>query len=290
MTESVLGIIPHIDIAGHVEAGTASLASAWSPFFNAVQMAGNSMNQEMTLLLQAVPPALFLFLCTAAAWATGRKDRHFGFAVFTGSGLWLIYNQGLWPAFMETLALVLSSSFLSILIGVPVGILMARSDTAQSILAPVLDFMQTMPAFVYLIPAVAFFGIGVVPGILASLIFALPPTVRMTNLGIRQVPKELTEAARSFGSTGWQRLCKLDLPAARSTIMAGMNQTVMLSLSMVVIASMIGAPGLGREVLSALQRAQVGNGFTAGLGIVIMAIMIDRFAQRLNRSGADRSR
>lgn len=138
----------------------------------------------------------------------------------------------------------------------------------------------------YLIPAVAFFGIGIVPGVFASVIFALPPTVRMTNLGIRQVPKELVEAADSYGSKASQKLFKVEIPLAKSTIMAGINQTVMLSLSMVVIASMIGAPGLGREVLTALQRTQVGNGFVAGLGLVIFAIIIDRLTQSFNKKKA----
>lgn len=160
---------------------------------------------------------------------------------------------------------------------------MAKSDLAEKIITPILDFMQTMPGFVYLIPAVAFFGIGMVPGVFASVIFALPPTVRFTNLGIRQVPTELVEATDSFGGTGWQKLIKLELPLAKSTILAGVNQTTMLSLSMVVIASMIGAPGLGRGVLSALQRAQVGNGFVSGVALVILAIIIDRFTQYLNK-------
>lgn len=156
---------------------------------------------------------------------------------------------------------------------------MGKNDVAEAILKPILDFMQTMPAFVYLIPAVAFFGIGVVPGMVSSIIFALPPTVRFTSLGLRQIPKELGEAADSFGATGSQKLFKVELPLAKGTIMAGINQTVMLSLSMVVIASMIGAPGLGREVVSALQRANVGTGFVAGLSIVVLAIAMDRFTQ-----------
>jgi len=194
-----------------------------------------------------------------------------------------IYNQGLWKELMNTVTLVVFSSIFAILIGIPIGILMSKSRVADNIIKPILDFMQTMPGFVYLIPAVAFFGIGVVPGVFASVIFALPPTVRFTNLGIRQVPKELEEAADSYGSTGWQKLFKLELPLAKSTIMAGINQTVLLSLSMVVIASMIGAPGLGRDVLSALQRAQVGNGFVAGISLVIFAIIIDRLTQSLNK-------
>ncbi|CAM5216835.1 Glycine betaine/proline transport system permease protein/glycine betaine/proline transport system substrate-binding protein OS=Ureibacillus acetophenoni OX=614649 GN=SAMN05877842_11181 PE=3 SV=1 [Ureibacillus acetophenoni] len=158
---------------------------------------------------------------------------------------------------------------------------MSKSKFAEATIQPLLDFMQTMPGFVYLF--IAFFGIGVVPGVFASIIFALPPVVRFTNLGIRQVPKELVEAADSYGSTGWQKLYKVELPMAMPTIMAGVNQTVLLSLSMVVIASMIGAPGLGREVLSALQQAKVGNGFVAGVSLVILAIIFDRLTQSINK-------
>ena len=223
---------------------------------------GNFMEFMTEDVLINIPPYLFIILVAILAFfVTGKK---FGLAAFSIVGLWLIYNQGHWENLMYTVTLVLIASILSIVIGVPVGILMSKSNTANAIIKPILDFMQTMPAFVYLIPAVAFFGIGMVPGVFASLIFAIPPTVRFTNLGIRQVPKELVEASDAFGSTGTQKLFKVELPMAKPTIMAGINQTVMLSLSMVVTASMIGAPGLGREVLSALQRAQVGSGFVAG--------------------------
>ncbi|SDC77151.1 glycine betaine/proline transport system permease protein/glycine betaine/proline transport system substrate-binding protein [Terribacillus halophilus] len=229
--------------------------------------------------LDAIPPVIFILLVAILAFfMTGKK---FGLAVFSIIGLLFIWNQGLWDQLIDTFTLVLTSSILCIIIGVPIGILMSKSKIAQSIITPILDFMQTMPAFVYLIPAVAFFSIGVVPGIFASLIFATPPTVRFTNLGIRQVSEELVEAADAFGSTGAQKLFKVELPMAKYTIMAGINQTVMLALSMVVIASMIGAPGLGREVLSSLQRAQVGPGFVAGLSIVVLAIIIDRFTQNI---------
>ena len=160
---------------------------------------------------------------------------------------------------------------------------MSKSKAAETIITPILDFMQTMPAFVYLIPTVAFFGIGMVPGVFASLIFATPPTVRFTNLGIRQVQKDLIEASEAFGSTGMQKLLKVELPLAKATIMAGINQTVMLALSMVVTASMIGAPGLGKEVLRALQRSEVGPGFVSGLAIVILAIIIDRITQNMSK-------
>ena len=161
---------------------------------------------------------------------------------------------------------------------------MAKSKTVEVIVKPILDFMQTMPAFVYLIPAVAFFGIGMVPGVIASVIFAMPPTIRMTNLGIRQVPADLIEAADSYGSTSWQKLIKVQLPLAKSTLMAGVNQSMMLSLSMVVIASMIGAMGLGNKVYFAVGRNDAGSGFAAGLAIVILAIILDRITQAINRS------
>ncbi|MFC3473744.1 ABC transporter permease [Salinicoccus sesuvii] len=228
-------------------------------------------------MLAAVPPIIVILIVAVLAFFLSGK--RFGLPVFSIAGLLLVWNQGLWEQLMLSFSLVLVASLLSVIIGVPIGILMSKSKIAENLITPVLDFMQTMPAFVYLIPAVAFFSIGMVPGIFASLIFATPPTVRFTNLGIRQVSEELVEAAEAFGSTGIQKLFKIELPMAKTTIMAGINQTVMLALSMVVIASMIGAPGLGREVLSALQRADVGTGFVAGLGIVILAIIIDRFTQ-----------
>lgn len=191
---------------------------------------------------------------------------------------------------INTFTLVLVSSFMSIILGIPLGIWMAKSDRARSIINPILDFMQTMPAFVYLIPAVAFFGIGMVPGVFASVIFALPPTVRFTNLGIREIPEELIEAAESFGSTERQRLFKVELPLAKNTILAGVNQTIMLALSMVVTASMIGAPGLGNGVLSALQHAEIGAGFVSGLALVILAIIIDRFTQFMNQPKRDNTK
>ncbi len=229
----------------------------------------------------SIPPILFILIFAGLTfWITKSK---WGLTTFTCIGLLFIYNQGLWEHLMFTLTLVLFSSVIAVLVGIPFGILMAKNSMVEAIIKPILDFMQTMPSFVYLIPAVAFFGIGIVPGVFASVIFAIPPTVRFTNLGIRQIPKELTESSESFGSTSWQKLIKIDLPLAKSTIMAGINQTVMLSLSMVVIASMIGAPGLGRDVLSALQRAQIGNGFVAGISLVLIAIIIDRLTQNISK-------
>lgn len=270
-----------IPVADWVESFTDWLTGTFSGLFSALQSFGQFVMDGMTNTLLFVPPLVMILLLTIAAFFVSSKK--WGLTAFTFGGLLFIYNQGLWTDLMNTVTLVLLSSLVSIIIGIPLGILMAKSEKAQSIVTPILDFMQTMPGFVYLIPAVAFFGIGMVPGVFASVIFALPPTVRMTNLGIRQISRELVEASDSFGGTGWQKLVKLELPLAKSTILAGVNQTTMLALSMVVIASMIGAPGLGRGVLSALQRAQVGNGFVSGVSLVILAIIMDRFTQNLNK-------
>ncbi|QCR34046.1 proline/glycine betaine ABC transporter permease [Lysinibacillus sp. SGAir0095] len=277
----MLDSIPRLPVSDSVESIMDWLTGNLSGLFGFLQSGGKNSMNFITDMLVAIPPVVFiLVIALIAFFATKRK---FGLAIFSIIGLLFIYNQGLWGQLMNTVTLVIFSSIIAIIIGIPLGILMSKSTVAENVIKPILDFMQTMPGFVYLIPAVAFFGIGVVPGVFASVIFALPPTVRFTNLGIRQVPRELVEAADSYGSTGWQKLFKVELPLAKSTIMAGINQTVLLSLSMVVIASMIGAPGLGREVLSALQRAQVGNGFVAGLSLVIFAIIVDRLTQSLNK-------
>jgi len=277
----MLDAIPSLPIADWVEMLMDWLTEDFASLFSFIQKAGKNSMESFTDLLLYIPPIVFILIVAIIAFLATKK--RFGLAAFSIVGLLFIYNQGLWKELMNTVTLVVFSSVIAILMGIPIGILMSKSRVADNIIKPILDFMQTMPGFVYLIPAVAFFGIGVVPGVFASVVFALPPTVRFTNLGIRQVPKELVEAADSYGSTGWQKLFKLELPLAKSTIMAGINQTVLLSLSMVVIASMIGAPGLGRNVLSALQRAQVGNGFVAGISLVIFAIIIDRLTQSLNK-------
>ncbi|MFZ4451145.1 ABC transporter permease [Salibacterium aidingense] len=273
--------VPEIPLAQWTSDLTDWITDTFSFLFDPIQNQFGDFMEWTADQLAAIPPIIVIILVVIGAFfASGKK---FGLAAFTLLGLLLIYNQGLWEQLMFTFTLVLIASILSVIIGVPVGILMSKSRIAEAIITPILDFMQTMPAFVYLIPAVAFFSIGMVPGVFASLVFATPPTVRFTNLGIRQVSTELIEASESFGSTGSQKLFKVEMPMAKQTIMAGINQTVMLALSMVVIASMIGAPGLGRDVLSSLQRAEVGTGFVAGLGIVILAIIIDRFTQSLNK-------
>jgi glycine betaine/proline transport system permease protein len=232
---------------------------------------------EEALLL---PPAwlLITLLTGLAGWRT-----HWRFAVFTVAALTLIVGMGLWTETVTTLALVIAATLVSLLLGIPLGIWAARSDKVERIVRPVLDFMQTMPAFVYLIPAAMLFGLGRVPGVVATIIFAMPPAVRLTNLGIRQVPKELVETGLAFGCTAGQLLLKVQLPTARPSIMAGVNQTIMLALSMVVIASMIGAGGLGDTVLRGIQRLDVGLGFEGGLGVVILAIILDRITQSFGK-------
>jgi glycine betaine/proline transport system permease protein len=195
--------------------------------------------------------------------------------------------MGLWEPTMRTLALVATATLLSLLIGIPVGIWAAKNDVVDAIVRPILDFMQTMPAFVYLIPAVVLFGLGEVPGVIATFIFATPPCVRLTNLGIRQVSEEAVEAAKSFGSTPRQLLLKVELPMALPTILAGVNQTVLLALSMVVIAALIGAGGLGDPVVEGIQQLRIGVGFEGGLAIVILAIVLDRITQAVGeKAGA----
>lgn len=269
--------IEKLPLSSWVSDFTGWISDSFAFLFDPIKNEFGDGLESFADMLAAVPPIIVILIVAVLAFFLSGK--RFGLAAFSVVGLLLVWNQGLWEELMLSFSLVLVASLLSVIIGVPIGILMSKSKVAENIITPVLDFMQTMPAFVYLIPAVAFFSIGMVPGIFASLIFATPPTVRFTNLGIRQVSEELVEAADAFGSTGAQKLFKVELPMAKTTIMAGINQTVMLALSMVVIASMIGAPGLGREVLSALQRADVGTGFVAGLGIVILAIIIDRFTQ-----------
>jgi glycine betaine/proline transport system permease protein/glycine betaine/proline transport system substrate-binding protein len=271
--------IPEIPVADWVDDLTDLIKESFAFIFDPLRNEFGDFIEWIAELLAGIPPIIVMLLVVVGAFfITGKK---FGLAAFSLVGLIFIENQGLWTELMSTFTLVLMASLLSVFIGVPVGILMSKSKVAEAIILPILDFMQTMPAFVYLIPAVAFFGIGMVPGIFASLIFATPPTVRFTNLGIRQVSTELKEATEAFGSTGAQKLFKLELPMAKGTIMAGINQTVMLALSMVVIASMIGAPGLGNPVVSALQRAQSGAGFVAGISIVILAIIMDRYTQSI---------
>ncbi|MCR1898547.1 proline/glycine betaine ABC transporter permease [Irregularibacter muris] len=227
------------------------------------------------------PPALLLIAIIALiAWKVAGK----GVAIFSLIGLFLIDAMGLWDKTMQSLGLVLTATSIALIIGVPLGIWSAKSDKTNQIMRPIMDFMQTMPAFVYLIPAVIFFDLGKVPGAVATVIFAMPPVVRLTGLGIRQVPEDIIEASRSFGATSKQMLFQVQIPLAIPTILAGINQTIMLALSMVVISAMIGAGGLGEEVLKGITQLEIGTGFESGIAVVILAMVLDRITQSLGTS------
>lgn len=272
--------LPQLPLVEWIDALEVWLKNNAKWFFEPIKDTLSAFVDGLSDFLIAIPPLIFVLIIVAFTIYITKK--RWGLSLFILFGLLLIQNLGYWEDTMLTLALILASSIISIVIGIPTGIWMSKSKIVKSIITPILDFMQTMPAFVYLIPAVSFFGIGMVPGIIASVIFAMPPVVRLTDLGIREVPKELIEASDAFGSTGFQKLFRVQLPLAKSTIMAGINQTIMLALSMVVIASMIGASGLGVEVFGAVTRNQAGKGFASGISIVILAITLDRITQALN--------
>jgi glycine betaine/proline transport system permease protein len=235
---------------------------------------------SLETLLCAAPWWLVLLVVGAIAWHATRKV--FTTLVIVGL-LFLVGAVGLWEKLMQTLALMLVATVISVLIAIPLGMLAARSRRLRAVLMPLLDIMQTMPSFVYLIPVLMLFGLGKVPAIFATVIYAAPPLIRLTDLGIRQVDREVMEAVNAFGANRWQQLFGVQLPLAMPSIMAGVNQTTMMALSMVVIASMIGARGLGEDVLVGIQTLNVGRGLEAGLAIVILAVVIDRITQAYGR-------
>jgi len=261
------------------------LALNLDPFFEFIQMVLNSINDGLLAAIQWIPifvvevgglqirfPVWSLILFFLLWYLSGQ--------ITTGLlglvTLWLAANFGLYIETTETFALTLTSALIAISLGIPSGILAGISDTVHNIIRPILDLMQTMPVFVYLIPAVIFFGMGAAPGAVATVIFAYPPSVRLTNLGIREVPQELVEAGEAFGCNYWQLLMKVQIPVARPSIMQGVNQSIMLALSMAVVAALIGAGGLGGEVVRGIQRMRVGQGFVAGLSVVFTAMILDR--------------
>lgn len=219
-------------------------------------------------------PSALIFIVAVAGLAFAAKG--WKFSLFTAVSFVVMAMMGLWDEAMSTLSLVLVASSVALLIGVPLGIAAARSDRFSSLLRPVLDLMQTMPSLVYLIPAIVFFGIGKVPGAVATVVFALPPAARLTELGLRQVDVEVVEAGEAFGATPLKILTRVQVPLALPTIMAGVNQVIMLALSMVVIAGMVGAGGLGAVIFRGVTRLDVGLGFEGGLSVVIMAVFLDR--------------
>jgi len=247
------------------------------PFFNVVTVTVDSLLTGIESALLFPHISIMIALFAGIAWYFSGR----GVAAFTVIGFLLIVGMDMWDETMETMALIFTAVLIALIIGIPLGIWASKSKIAERSIRPVLDFMQTMPAFVYLIPAVLFFSLGKVPGVIATLIFAMPPAVRLTNLGIRQVPEEIREAALAFGSDSKQMLYKVELPVALPTILAGVNQTIMLALSMVVIAALIGAGGLGEPVVTGLQQLDIGLGFEGGLAIVILAVYLDRVTQSL---------
>jgi glycine betaine/proline transport system permease protein len=247
---------------------------AW--FFDSLAGFLKTILDGMVNLLLAAPPILIVLLVAALAWWLQRSWK---LAIGVIIGLLFIINQGLWRETVETLVLVVASAAASMALGVPIGIWAAHNERVYRILHPILDLMQTLPTFVYLIPVLILFGLGIAPGLIVTIIFAMPAPIRLTYLGITTVPKPMLEAGESFGATKRQLLWKVELPAALPTIMAGLTQCIMLSLSMVVIAALIGANGLGKPVVRALNSVNIPLGLEAGLAIVVLAIVLDRIAR-----------
>ena len=263
----------YIPLAGWVDAIMDWLLLHFSGFFDAVGHVFLIMLLSIERFFLWLPWWLVILVVGISSWWTMRK---WWMGLSMAGLLVLIGSFGYWTLAMMTLALTVSAVIIALALGIPIGILMAKSDLFESIGRPILDAMQTMPSFVYLIPALMFFGLGKVPALFATLIYAMPPVIRLTNVGIRQVSQNVVEAARAFGANRRQILFDVELPLAAPSIMVGINQTTMMALAMVVIASMIGARGLGLEVLLAINRIEVGRGFEAGLCIVFLAIIIDR--------------
>jgi len=251
------------------------LVENYRDFFQSLKWPVDQTLNGLDAGLNWLHPLLVIALISFAAYRFSGK----GLAVFSAATLVLIGLLGLWEETMTTLAMVLSSVVFCALAGIPLGIWAGRSDRFEAALRPVLDAMQTTPAFVYLVPIVMLFSVGNVAGVLATIVFALPPVIRLTSLGIRQVHPELVEAAQAFGATRWQVLRRVQIPLALPTIMAGLNQTIMMALSMVVIAALIGAGGLGSPVILGLNTLDIGQAVTGGLGIVLIAIILDRITQ-----------
>lgn len=274
-----------LDLGSWVNDMVQHLLDNYSEGFDSVGAVVNGFSEGIEWLLM-LPPA---WLLIAIFVGLGLWRISYKFAIFTAVAFVLIVLTGFWEQTVVTLGLTFSATLISLLLGIPLGIWAARSERVATTVRPILDFMQTMPAFVYLIPAAMLFGLGRVPGIIATVIFAMPPAVRLTNLGIRQVNKEIIEAGQSFGCTPRQLLFKVQLPNAMPSIMAGVNQTIMMALSMVIIASMVGAGGLGNDVLASIQRLDIGLGFESGMAVVLLAIILDRITESFGTPQTQRS-
>jgi glycine betaine/proline transport system permease protein len=286
--------MPDIPVGHWIDLMIQWLLANLGPLFDAISITLLTLTNVVYRALATPHPFLLIAILAAIALLVSRR---MGLPVFTVLAFLLIDGMGLWVESMQTLAVVIVAATLAIVIGVPLGIFAARNEHARIVLRPVLDFMQTLPVFVYLIPAVFFFGIGVVPGAVATTVFAIPPAVRLTELGIRQVDSEVVEAAHAFGSRPRQVLREVQIPLAMPSIMAGVNQVIMLALSMVVIAGMVGAAGLGAIVVRGVTELDIGAGFEGGLAVVILAVYLDRvtdaaggYAERHRRGRASSKR
>jgi glycine betaine/proline transport system permease protein len=272
-------LIPKIPLAEWTESGVDWITDTFDGAFDLLDTVIDIVIGSLEFAL-LTPPALLIvaILSVIAFLLAGWRV-----ALFTVLGLMFVISLDLWEAAMQTLALVLAATVVALAIGIPIGIVAAKSAAVEGVIRPVLDVAQTMPAFVYLVPIVVLLGIGAGPALIATVIFAMPPAVRLTMLGIQQVPKDTVEAAHAFGATPWQTLFKVELPLSLKTIMAGVNQVIMLSLSMVVIAGLAGAGGLGEPVVTGLSQLNVGISFVGGVGIVVIAIMLDRVTRAMAR-------
>jgi glycine betaine/proline transport system permease protein len=279
-----------LPIGEYIEKGINSLEQNLSFLWSGIDDGISWTVENMNDLFLAIPVIVILVLIALIAYyvKAGNKmftkaglKKGYGLTLFVILGLLLIYAMGYWEEAIQTTTLVLVSTIIALILGIPFGIWSAKSNTADTIIRPILDFMQTMPAFVYLIPAIFFFSVGNTPGVIATVIFSLPPSVRLTNLGIRNVPGDVIEAGRAFGANENQILFKIQLPLAMPTILAGINQVILLALSMVVIASMVGAKGLGSIVYQGIQQNDIAKGFESGLGIVVLAMILDRITQSI---------
>jgi glycine betaine/proline transport system permease protein len=271
---------PRIPLEDWIEVGVEWLVANYRPQFQAIKWPVEKTLWSIDSFFNWLHPVVFILAVALIAW----KLVSYRMAIFSVLTLVLIGLLGLWGETMTTLAMVVSAVVFCCLVGIPLGIIASQSDWFEATLRPLLDAMQTTPAFVYLVPVVMLFSIGTVAGVIATIIFAMPPIVRLTNLGIRQVPRELVEAAKAFGATRGQTLRRVQIPIAMPTIMAGLNQTIMLSLSMVVIAALIGAGGLGVPVFQGLNSLQVGLAGVGGLSIVLMAMVMDRITQAFGKA------
>ncbi|MFA0056752.1 choline ABC transporter permease subunit [Vibrio echinoideorum] len=272
-----------IPVGQWMEAGVDWLTINAAGFFDAISIFLETVIMFLVDVFKWMPPALPIVMTAAIAWYLHRKP---SLVIFVVAALLTILNLGYWQEMLETFVLVFAATTISVLIGVPVGIMAAHRPWLYTVLRPILDLMQTVPTFVYLIPTLVLFGLGIVPGLISTIIFAIAAPIRLTYLGVTKVPEELIEAGKAFGASRMKLLMKVELPAALPSIMAGVTQCIMLSLSMVVIAALVGADGLGKPVVRALNTVNISQGFEAGLAIVLVAIILDRLCKTPNQKEA----